>query len=253
MNLLASLPGSPWWELVIAGIGAVIGALAGGVPAYLLAIRSTKISAEKEVALKLEAQDDRCYRLFLLIRTMLNDALVTKRYIDEMMQRPMPSDEKHPVQKRVSAFANLQHRDFVRLDVRDLALFKSQNGLDFQSGFSEATDRYNAVIDSLRTYAELRKEHQDFVLEIGEHKIEDGDLISSKYPTSQRGKVLVLEARLETVIAPTVEHLDELCRDLLKIAEEFSTRIEDELKRKPGIPSFSADEIASIRAQFGLE
>ena len=236
-----------WWDLVPAIVGGVIGALAGGIPAYLLAVRSHKVSIEKETTLRHEAERDCAYRLFLILRNVLNDSLVTKRDIDGMLKQPTSAGERYSNQRRISAFANLEFRSRIVLEMRDLTIFKSQKGLDFTAKFQEAIDRYNAVFESLRTYALLKKEHQDYVIEAGQHKVQPNGHVVSTIPAAAQDKISVLDSRLETLIVPTIRDLNELCDDLLILAGVFKERIDDEFNRQMKVPSFSKANLDEFR------
>jgi hypothetical protein len=119
-----------WWDLVPAVVGGILGALAGGIPAYFLSkSASREISARDKVARE-SIERLAMLRLYLALSQVGNDVLSARQQIDEMAMRPVSEDDKFPSQRRLSAFSGMQSvvaNPFLDLDLSPLA---SQNGIE---------------------------------------------------------------------------------------------------------------------------
>ena len=113
-----------WWDIVPAVVGGIIGALAGGIPAYFLSKSASKEMSVRDENAREAVDRLAMLRLYLTLSHVGNDVLSARKQIDNMVMRPVGEDEQFPTQRRLSAFAGMQNvatNPFSDLDLSPLA------------------------------------------------------------------------------------------------------------------------------------
>jgi hypothetical protein len=240
VNWLAALPDSKWWELVPAIIGAVIGAVAAGLPAYLLAVRSTEEALSKEQELRKKINKDRALNIFIIFAEAISDA---SDHFDQMEEYIERSDavinDPYPLQRCVRAIANLNFVDFFRIPTADLVLLADAGELEFAQRLTHSLKTYNSVIDSLRKYSSLKEKQYELISQADALEISDTGMTKATVDKSTRDRATLLEAQLESIIKPTRLTLHEA---LTAMAEQ-ALILGPTLRRCVGGSVFGFDEI----------
>lgn len=217
-----------WWDLVPAILGAVIGALAGGVPAYALAVRSSKEAANKENELLAERARAQATAIFLQFQSILNDSMGTLLMIEEMLaDLKIHCDlEPYRIQRRVRPLANIDFLDYSKFSSNDLSVLLRSDKVSLLQDLILLSNIYNATLNSLRTYGRLKNDLYGLLAEGPEHQIATDGRVTSSFRDEQIAKLRLHEAQCESVIGPTIVTLRDLVDKLLTI----STTLGDDLK-----------------------
>lgn len=142
-------------DLVPAVVGGVIGALAGGIPAWLLARRSSNESLRRDQESRTEAQLAAAFRIYTKLSMMVNDLASTLIQIEEMLKRPVDPRDESPTQRKVSAFAG-SSVDSEPFTAEELAVLVAANETDYLTDLELFGRRYSAFLRTLNTYGELK-------------------------------------------------------------------------------------------------
>lgn len=223
MSWLSQVPDSAWWDLVPAAIGAVIGALAGGVPPYLIAIRSSNEILKREEEIAMQNNRARLFRTFSAVHHMVNASFNTLELIRSMQQSGSCMVGDHaPTQRYIREIANLEFENYIVLSHDDIGLLFDNEKSNFANDLIDATNKYNAVLNCVRTF---NREKEVLVRTLtkstSEHKVGPDGLTISKLSRDEKAEIMLLEARCESVIKPTIENLFEVCSSLVITASEF--------------------------------
>lgn len=260
MNWLLFLQGSPWWEFVIAIIAALLGALAGGVPSYLLAVKASRDAANKENEILRSQERSKATRIFLEFQDLLNEAVNDLLMMEEMLAPLKISAEVEPyrIQRRLRPLANLDYLEYSRFSPDDLSLLFSREKGHVAQELLILSKRYNAILNSLRTYRDLKSGSFPILINLPEHDIGKDGKVVSKVDTQTLSKVRLTEAQAESVIAPTLKGLRELVDESLDLASTLGGHLIDVLKNEKRFLSFDEQDLDRQRksvaeAREGLE
>lgn len=193
-----------WWQLVPAVVGGVIGALAGGIPAWLLARRSSKESLSRDREIRKEAQLAAAFRIFTKLSMMVNDLASTLMQIEEMLKRPVDPYDESPTQRRVSAFAGASS-EAERFSADELAILVAANETDYLTELDLFGRRYQAFLRTLGTYGQLKSKLHDLLSQSEDLQFGPGDTLRSR-TTMKNAQILRMQSRtLESVAVPMID------------------------------------------------
>lgn len=117
------------WDLVPAIVGGIIGALAGGLPAWLLAKRASNETLARDRLAREDSDFASVFRIHTKLGAMVNDLAATTLQVREMLERPFDPRDESPTQRRVSAFAGKQARRDLTFAPEELAVLVSAEKL----------------------------------------------------------------------------------------------------------------------------
>lgn len=228
-------------------MGGVIGALVGGIPSYLLARLALKEETKRQAALALNEDRQKAFRLFVQLRDVVNDILSTINQIDEMLapHDRLVADRFH-LQRYIRPFANLNYRQSIWPDVNDVALLAGAPSLDYMTHLLLVFEKYNAILESLRTFTKLKERHMELLLEAAEHDIGPDGRVTSQVDRRLFAKIELYEAQLESVIAPTLAQLRELKLEAIAAAGNFRESVRLACPNSGPIPGFAPEELAKF-------
>ena len=237
-----------WWDLVPAIVGGIVGALAGGIPSYILAKRASREENFQQKAQSQRQDRSKAFRLFIQLRDVLNDVLNTINQIDEMLapHDRLLSDRFH-LQRHIRPFANLNYRTSIWPNIDDVALLASEDTLEYMTRLLLVFERYNAILEAMRTFTKLKERHMELLLEAAEHDIQSDGRVTSQVDRALYAKIELYEAQLESVIAPTMAQLTELKVDAIGVAGDFRDAIRSAMPNSGPVPGFEKSEIDKFR------
>ncbi|GEM_PF-1941594 len=243
--------GTDWWDLVPAAVGGIIGAFAGGIAAYILAVRASREQRKERIAAKEQSDRAKLFRLFTHISVVTNSLLNTILTIRLMyIDSSISIDEKYPNQMVIREIANLDFEDYISIDADEISIFYENDHPEFANDLQNLLNQFNAVLSSLRKFNSAKREVVDHLMLAEEHEIDDDGAVKSRLSSEHRAKMLLLQARCESVIAPTLKNLIYAANLALRLAEQYRTIARSCLPNGSKFPGFPQEEIDRMRNDF---
>lgn len=195
-----------WWDLVPAIVGGIIGALAGGIPAYFLSKSASKEMSVRDESARKSVEHLAMLRLYLTLFHVGNDVFSARKQIDAMVLRPVGEDERFPTQRRLSAFAGMQNvatNPFSNLDLSPLA---SVDGIELINQLDLLGRCYLSQISILNDFRNQKERLFELYEQSEEAAINSSETFTFKLDRQQFAtKLKVREAHAETVANGVVE------------------------------------------------
>ena len=139
--------GTDWWDLVPAAVGGIIGAFAGGIAAYILAVRASREQRKERIAAKEQSDRAKLFRLFTHISVVTNSLLNTILTIRLMyIDSSISIDEKYPNQMVIREIANLDFEDYISIDADEISIFYENDHPEFANDLQNLLNQFNAVL-----------------------------------------------------------------------------------------------------------
>lgn len=120
--------GPEFWAAIL---GAIVGAAAGALPAWLLARKAARDATLLEE--KRQQREDRLAgtRLFLAISHVANDVFSARGQVEKMLlERPAPDSHNGQIHKRISVLSGAQMEPVNPFADLDLAMIANSEGVD---------------------------------------------------------------------------------------------------------------------------
>ncbi|MBL8656932.1 MAG: hypothetical protein JNJ92_06170 [Altererythrobacter sp.] len=236
-----------WWELIPAIVGGIIGAFAGGIPAWLLARRASKETLLRDRLSREEAELAKVYSAHTKLGVMVNDLVTTVLLVRDMMTRPVDPRDESPTQRRVSAVAGKQLRPELLFSPDDLAIFIAANQPDYLSELDLFSRRYAADMNVLETYGVLKAELHNLISDCPEIRFGRGDAVSTPSTGPTANKLRMKARTLESVIVPLIEMMERDARHGMELAKRFDTVLKGHFPNRK-VPGFQFER--DIEAAF---
>lgn len=208
------------WDLATAIVGGVIGALAGGVPAYLLAVKATQESAAKDEATQLTIDLAILQSAFVKLLEIVNGSYTLCEQINGMLYEAHAGGRGgwrlwQKVQPLLAADAGAP----VQFSSQEIALFmRHEESVDFANALTMIDKRYETLRASIKAYSDRRERLMDMlpVLDL------NNGIGRSELNQEQAAKVIPLAHALDSVADHiiTAMHVDR--REAARLSEEFN-------------------------------
>jgi hypothetical protein len=205
-------------------VGALIGALAAGVPAYLIAERQSaetlkRDNDERERRDKLSAN-----KVFVKLMQICNEFLDTRKQIERMLTLPVSADDRFPIQRRVSVLVGLNSEPMT-FEADELAIFVSKTDVDLINDLELLRRRRNALVIQFGEYKDRKIAHSALLSNSREFQYGTDGMIRMKVSPEQLAKLQYEEAQIESLIAPMIDVVREESRTCLRVAEKFNVAV----------------------------
>lgn len=214
-----------WWDLVPSVVGGVLGALAGGIPAWVIAKRASKETLARDRLSRLETELATVFRVHTKLSMMINDLSSTLIQIREMLNRPFDPTDESPIQRRVSAFAGKQLQDNAAFTADELSVFVAANQLDYLTELDLFGRRYTADMISLDKYGQLKTEIHHLISESDDIEFGPDDVVVTKSSGAGSTKLRMKARTAESIIAPLIQMMEGDIKMGVKIASSFATNL----------------------------
>lgn len=235
-----------WWDLVPAVVGGVIGALAGGIPAYLIAKSQAERERDRHIEVARDADHVHVFRVYKKLSDIANCAVSTLLQIDEMMKRPTFPGDESPVQRKISAFSNFSLSDAPLFEADELSVFLRVNDMDYMTSVDLLGRRHRSFIEGMMAFAERKKLLHELMGQSDQIKFGEDDVIYTN-ATGPTAIKLRLEARtIETLIVPLITQLEENAKMAVLLASKYGSTFKAYFHDKP-VPNFDFSELKSVR------
>jgi hypothetical protein len=147
-----------WWELLPALGGAIIGALAGGIPAWILARRNSNEVLDRDRARRIEREKGSAFRVFVKLLTITNSIYGLRTHVRECLAIREQTERRHmePWQVLIP-IVGFTDESSINFEPDELAVFYAANERKFLMDLILLGRRHAASFSSFQTYCERRE------------------------------------------------------------------------------------------------
>jgi len=158
-----------------------------------------------------------------------------------------------PNQRILRPLANLGSERDIRFSADDIAPFFEAGRDNFVNDLLFCAAKYNSTMESLRQFGRMKEDLITLIsaAELVEIK-EDGEAIGKVGEKKEYLKIKLAEVRIESFIRPTLDHMNDLMRDLLDVAEQFHHEAKAVLGEGQRVPGINPSDITRFRETFGF-
>lgn len=215
---------SQYWDLVPAIVGGVIGALAGGIPAWLLAKRQSDETLKRDKQERLDQEKTAASRVFVKLSILANSILSLKKQIDDMDERA-ERDGRSDMRlfERVSPIVGLDIEKPVEFTAEDLSMFVAAKRVDYVDDLLLLARRQAAIVGGLREYGRLKVEHYYLHVSKGvTTRAEDGVSTTRLRVSAEDANFLRVKGEeLDIYLRALRAQLDEYAEQARRVANEY--------------------------------
>lgn len=244
--------GYDWWDLVPAVVGGVIGALAGGIPAWLLARRESKETLRRDKEQRTEQDLAAAFRIYTKLSMMVNDLASTLIQIEDVLTRPVEPNDEAPTQRRISAFAGASSEPELSFTAEDLYVLVGAGEADYLTELDLFARRYSVNVRTMHTYAQLKTKLHDLIAESEDIKFGPNDTIYTKTNDKNAMKLRMQARTLESVIVPLIETIRNDTVLGVKLAQQYGPK----MKRLFGarkVPFFDFSDLRNALPELPID
>jgi len=148
-----------YWDLVPAVVGGVIGALAGGIPAWLLAKRQSDETLRRDREERTEKQKALAFSVVVKLLHIINSTVSLNNHVKSCLALRNDPDRAHmePWQVVVPMIGHTDE-DSVRFLPEEMSVFASANEYDFMQDAMLLAVRNASSLASFKEYCFMRNE-----------------------------------------------------------------------------------------------
>lgn len=150
-----------WWDLVPAAVGAILGAAAASIPAYLLARQASREALESDRIARQRIEKVYSYRILVKMQELANSVFNISRTIEESIAS---AEKKGYVDlmtwQKVRPLAGLP-LGVKEFEPEELAVFVKGHRIDMVNRLPLAVVRHLSILEQLRLYERLRITYAD--------------------------------------------------------------------------------------------
>lgn len=195
-----------YWDLVPAVVGGVIGALAGGIPAWLLAKRQSDETLRRDREQRVENQKALAFSVVVKLLHIINSTVSLNNHLKSCLA--LRDDPAHahmePWQVLVPMIGHTDEGS-IRFTAEEMAVFAAANEYDFMQDMMLLAVRHSSSLATFHEYCVMRNEFRtigpkptDFNGQIGGGWLSPEEVDSFKPYTIPMNNVVVgLEAALD--------------------------------------------------------
>jgi gas vesicle protein len=237
-----------WWDLVPAMVGAVVGALAAGVPAYLIANKQSKETLKRDTAERLRRDKLAANRVFSKLSQITNEILDLRVQIEAMLKREIKSGDSFPNQRRISVIVG-HGEDTINFDADELSIFVSKADGDLINDLELLRRRRNALMVQLAEFRQRKIAHAALLSEATEISFAESGIATMRMQSEKYPKIQFEEAQIESLITPVIDAVREESRTCILVAEKFNAAVARLFPN--GIQQFNTTDARAVLAGFG--
>lgn len=212
-----------WWDLVPAAVGALIGAAAAAIPAFLLAKKASSEVLTRDQEIRDRDDETTGYRVYTLLEHLANQVISFRSHVEEMISAvPIGEDEEFPLQRRILPMVGTSAADVVSTDRTDLQVFIKHKEAKFVSELFGFIRRYNSLLHSIMAYSELRSEIQRAGMEAEDYTVEHGNSVALRLDKKGYVRLSLMQRNAETLAVQLVQSLREDSQEAVRLAHTFN-------------------------------
>jgi hypothetical protein len=196
-----------YWDLVPAVVGGVLGALAGGLPAWLLAKRQSNETLRRDKAQRLENQKALAFSTAVKLIQIINSTIGLTNHVKSclaLLQEPGRS-HMEPWQVLVPMIGHTDEEGSIRFTPDEMGVFATANEYDLTQDMLLLAVRHSSSLSAFKEYCVMRNQFcaigpkpQAFDGQIGSAMLTQQQIDSYKpYTIPLNNAVLGLDAGLD--------------------------------------------------------
>jgi hypothetical protein len=196
-----------YWDLVPAVVGGVIGALAGGIPAWLLAKRQSDETLRRDREQRVENQKALAFSVVVKLLHIINSTISLSNHVKSCLALRNDPARAHmePWQVLVPMIGHTDDEGSIRFTAEEMAVFAAANEYGFMQDMMLLAVRHASALSAFKEYCVMRNEFraigpkpQDFDGQIGGGWLTPKEVDSYKpYTIPMNNVVIGLDAGLE--------------------------------------------------------
>lgn len=163
-------------ELTAAIVGGLIGALAGGIPAWALAKRQSNETLRRDREQRVENQKALAFAVVVKLLHIINSTIHLSNHVKSHLALQNHPDHAHmePWQVLVPMIGHAEHEGSIQFAAEEMAVFAAMNEYDFMQDMMLLAVRHSSSLSAFKEYCIMRNEFraigpkpQDFDGQIG--------------------------------------------------------------------------------------
>lgn len=221
-------------EFVAAIAGAVVGALGGAVPAYLLARRASKEARKQGEAAQRERERAIAFSLYVKIAEVNNGLYTICSMINDLLyQAHLEGRQKDKLWQRLPPLAGWRDESNFRFSSDEIALLIAAKEIDLANELMILDKRYEATTNNAFEYSRRREELSRLI------KTTDfeGTVGTGAIAPADQGIAKPMMVALEQVAESLIDYANRDRRQAMAAAERFGPAMRAHLK-DPAFPIF---------------
>jgi hypothetical protein len=194
-------------DLTSAIVGGLIGALAGGIPAWALAKRQSNETLRRDREQRVENQKALAFSVVVKLLHIINSTISFSNHVKSCLALRNDPARAHmePWQVLVPMIGHTDDEGSIRFTAEEMAIFATMNEYDFMQDMMLLAVRHSSSLSTFKEYCNMRNEFraigpkpQDFDGQIGGRWLTPEEVDSYKPYTIPMNNVVVgLDAGLE--------------------------------------------------------
>jgi hypothetical protein len=236
-----------YWDLVPAIVGGIIGALAGGLPAWLLAKRQSDETLKRDREARVDTQKSLAFSSGVKLLHIINSTIGLSNHVESCLAIKSDPARKHMESWQV-LIPMVGHTDegSIRFTSEEMGVLASAGEYDFMQDMMLLALRHASAISAFQSYCQMRNDFrsigpkpQDFDGQIG------GGYLNPEEINSYKPYTIPLNS--------LADGLSERLREDIKLARNVSERFGEATKKHFKVEKFmdltfpSDDELSSMR------
>lgn len=196
-----------YWDLVPAIVGGVIGALAGGIPAWLLAKRQSDETLRRDREQRIENQKALAFATVVKLLHIINSTVGLSNHVKSCLALRKDPSRAHmePWQVVIPMIGHTDHDQSVRLSAEEMGVFAAASEYDLMQDMMLLAERHASSLATFKEYCVMRNDFREigprpeaFEGQIGSAMLSQADIVRYKPYTIPLNNVVVqLEAGLD--------------------------------------------------------
>ncbi len=148
----------PWSELLPAMIGGIIGALAGGIPAYFISRISSQEVLERDRAARVEQEKALAFRAHVRTAELVNGILSLRTQLEAMAAEAITNpDVGEHLWLVVRPIVGTTDDRLITVDAEEASIFVAAGEAEYVNDLVVLPKRHKAILEALAEYRRLRQ------------------------------------------------------------------------------------------------
>lgn len=223
MTIVTTCAQAPeYWDLVPAVVGGVIGALAGGIPAWLLAKRQSDETLRRDKEQRVENHKALAFSTCVKLLHIINSTVSLDNHVKSSLALREKPEHAHmePWQVLVPMIGHTDEGS-IRFTAEEMAVFAAAGEYDFMQDMMLLAVRHSSSLATFEEYCRMRNDFR----EIGpKPKDFDGQIGGLWLTPEEAESYKIYTIPMNNVVEGLAEGLDEDVRLARSVAENFGPK-----------------------------
>lgn len=208
-----------YWDIVPAVVGGIIGALAGGIPAWLLARHQSNETLARDNNQRIDNQKARAFSTCVKLLQIINSTISLDNHVKACLAlRDLPDHEHMEPWQVLIPMVGFSDEGTIRFEAEEMAVFLAANEPDFMQDMLLLANRHSASLSAFLTYCQMRNDFRN----VGPTPMAfEGELGSSLLTQEDINRLKPYTIPMNNVAISLSNGLDEDVELARKVAEQF--------------------------------